>query len=111
MSAISNLADPERFRLVAEHLRDCIDAELVDLEYVPRDTWDGEGFDVLGAFVCLWKRDYLRGQAGVPGWGTHRGCLRRKLGGAITIDLHNGHYDMGEESAKSDFFDRQTGLG
>jgi hypothetical protein len=111
MSVITNLAAPERFRMVADRVRANIDAELLDMEFVLRPTWDGEGFDVVGSFACLWRRDYFRGAQDVPSWGTHTGCIRRKRDGKLTAEIHNGHYDMGEESAKSDFFARQVGLG
>ena len=82
MSAISNLADPERFSLVAEHLRDCIDAELVDLEYVPRDTWDGEGFDlrrVLAARRQLREREVRQAFPRLlPARVAYRGSWRRR---------------------------------
>lgn len=113
MSDMENLARPEYWALIDEHIEAAIDAELVDLHYVLRSTFDPDnGFDVRADFVSLWTRDCFRGQVGVPSFGTHRGCIRQAKGSnRFRVNLDNGHYDQDEASARRDFISRQLGLG
>lgn len=81
---------------IAQRVRTCLDAEIVVCILADRESWDGEGYDVRSDFVVLWKRHK-------ESFGTHAGCIRRKLGQDPEVELNYGHYDLGEEGAAKDF--------
>jgi len=110
MSALKSLANPERFELISEQVKSAIDADLLDFEYVERDTFDPDnGFDVIGLYICVWRRLSRRTQ-GAPSWGTHQGSIRGDRLGNIYTSIFNGRYDLTEDAAMQDFRSRQVGL-
>ena len=111
MGDLMNLARPDIWELVAGVTQAAIGAELVDLEYEFRPTWDGAGYDVYAVFVVLWKRQGLRGDPTKEGWGTHRGCVRQEQDKEPYAHLDSGHYNQNESAAREDYVERQVGLG
>jgi hypothetical protein len=91
--------------LIAQIVRTCLDAEIVVCILADRESWDGEGYDVRSDFVVLWKR-HKHPEVGNYDFGTHQGCIRRKLRQDPTVDLYYGHYDLGAEEATKDFHKR-----
>ena len=107
------MSDPELRAAEAELIRTrvdlAIDAKVIEYQAAPRSTWNGDGFDVKADFVVLWWRRPQSERD--PGWGTHRGCIRYRLGEDPYAHIFIGHYCMSEEKAREDFVSRRGGLG
>ena len=111
MSNIVYLGPLQAPTLIEGSTKDAIGAEALEYHHTARSTWDGEGYDVRFDFVVLWKRDVKRDRHGVESWGTHRGCIRQKLGEEPCAHIYEGNYDMDEKTARQDFISRQVALG
>jgi len=110
MGDLMNLARPDIWAMVEQNTTSAIGAELVDLEYEFRPGWNGASRDVYAVFVVLWSRPARFGVPGAKTWGTHRGCVRRKLAEDPYSHLFEGHYDQAEPDARNDYVERQVGL-